>query len=1029
MITKFEESYNLIVEKVKEFDKNIAYFKNAKYLEAEVRKDFIDPLFTALGWDVDHIHQKNPYKQEVKIEKSQIQEGQINKKFADYAFYLTPDFKNPVFFVEAKKPSVLLDNNREYYLQTHKYGWNAQVPISILTDFEEFIIIDCRSKPNVNYSHNTAIKKYNYLDFLNIEKFKELYYLFSREAVEDNSIQNFVETQIPQIIQKARQLKLFPGAYKTVDDEFLDYIDTLRLELAKGFVKNNHLITSQELTEATQKTIDRLVFIRFLEDKQIEFEDHISQISKWDDFISLSKTLDLKYNGVVFKPSIIDNPNFKGIDDGLFLDFCIDISSKESPYHFNAIPVHIIGNIYERFLGKLVVVNKGKVSIELKPEVRKAGGVFYTPKYIVDYLVQNTVGKCINNKLPKDIDNMSFADISCGSGSFLIGVYENLIDYHKEYYHHKLEDKTKLNTNNEDFGNVEFREGNWVITLKRKQELLLNCIYGVDIDNQAVEVTQLSLFLKLLEDESISTTSNMGKQRTLFSKVLPDLSPNIKCGNSLVDWDVCDNLSLTPAEEKTLNPFNFRSSFKNVFRDKLGFDVIVGNPPYVKEGRTDKKLFEYVKNSYLKKYYQGKMDLWYFFTCNGIDLLNNNGLLGFIAPNNWTTNAGASIMRNKIINDSQIIEMIDFGNYMVFKDASIQTMTFIIQKSRKNENYALDYLKLTKNNNTHDNAINLINKEYQSNSYILSCKINRKKFIDNYILFGNKEVTALLTKLKKESNFTLDKKKEIAQGIVTPQDTVNKKSSKIINKQIGKGVFILTNKELSSLNLTSKELNLIKPLFTTAQTFKYLTLKENNFWIIYTNSSYKNPESLDEYPILKKHLDSFQPIITSSNKPYGLHRARKEDFFKGTKIISLRKCSNEPTFSYANFDTYLTQTYNIIKTNRINQKYLVAILNSKLVKFWLLNKGKMQGVNYQIDGEPLAEIPIVKTKNKELTSKLIENVDDIIQSKKGEYNSITSSDKDFYQRKVNIIEQQIDSIVYKIYNLSKEEISLIEAES
>lgn len=1017
--SNFKNCFNQVCEKVKQFDDNLTYYKNKNYLEAQVRSDFLDPLFIALGWDVLHKIQTDPWRQEVKIEKTQKQEDSKNKKFADYAFHLAPDYKNPVFFVEAKKPAVVLEDNKEYYLQTHKYGWNAKVPISVLTDFEEFIIIDCRSKPDIKFSHNAAVKKYHYKDFLDIDKFKEIYYLFSRESVEGGSLENFVKNYMPSK-GKDKQANLF-GNYKSVDDDFLDYIDILRKNLASGFVTKNPTISSAELTEATQKTIDRLVFIRFLEDKQIEFKNHINNIKKWTDFISLSKVMQAKYNGVVFKLSIIDSSAFMGIDDSLFMNICTDISSNESPYNFNAIPIHIIGNIYERFLGEVVIVDNGKVSIEMKPEIRRSGGVFYTPKYIVDYLVNKTVGTQITGKTPKEIDHLSFADISCGSGSFLIGVYDCLLDYHKKYYHSKLKGKTKLTKKSDDYGNVVYREGDWFITLKRKQEILLNCVFGVDIDAQAVEVTQLSLFLKLLEEESLGTTI----QTTLLSKVLPDLSSNIKCGNSLVGWDVGTNMGgLSYAEEMQVNPFDYSTEFSTVF--PKGFDAIVGNPPYVKEGKIDKRVMEYIKNSYLAAYYQGKMDLWYFFVSNGLDLLKDDGLLGYIAPNNWTTNAGASKLRNKIVTDSQIIEMIDFGSYMVFKDASIQTMNFILKKNTTNDNYSFLHSKLVNHSNSELDAISLLKQKKIINNEILKPKLKRQDFIDNYLVFGNKEVSKLLTKIKYKANFVFDKKLELTQGIVAPQDTVNKKSSVLLNVPISTGIFILTNDEVQKLNLSQKELSLLKPLFTSIQVKRYFTDKNSEFKIIYTTSSFKDPNSLNSYPKIKSHLDKFQPAITSSNKPYGLHRSRKESFFRGSKIIVLRKCIDRPIFSFSDFDCYVTQSFNIIKSNRIDLKYLTAILNSKLIRFWLLKKGKMQGDNFQLDTGPLLNIPIVNSEDKTKVNKLTQLLDDISFAMHNKKNATTQKEHEFLDKKIVSIENQINVIVYNLYDITPAEVAIIE---
>ena len=1018
----FKDCHALVCEKVIQFQENITYYKNKNYLEAQVRSDFLDPLFIALGWDVLHKIQTNPYMQEVKIEKTQKQEGSKNKKFADYAFHLTPDYKNPVFFVEAKKPAIVLEDNEECYLQTHKYGWNAGVPISILTDFEEFIIIDCRSKPNIKYSQNTAVKKYLYNDFLDIEKFKEIYYLFSREAVAGGSIQNFIKNHIPLPKGKTRQAKLFGGGYKSVDDDFLDYIDSLRFDLASGFVAKNPLITSIELTEATQKTIDRLVFIRFLEDKQIEYDNHIYNLKKWVDFISLSHALDNKYNGVVFKPSIIDSKDFMGIDNTLFMDICIDISSIESPYNFNAIPIHIIGNIYERFLGEIVTVDKGKVSIEMKPEVRKAGGVFYTPKYIVDYLVEKSVGYLIKGKTPKEIDQMSFADISCGSGSFLIGVYECLLDYHKEYYHTKLEGKTKLTKKSDDYWDVVYREGYWFITLKRKQEILLNCIFGVDIDAQAVEVTQLSLFLKLLEEESLGTTSI---QITAFSKVLPNLTPNIKCGNSLVGWDVSENMGgLSMNEEMSINPFDYSTSFPTVF--PRGFDALVGNPPYVKEGKIDKRVMEYIKNSYLAPYYQGKMDIWYFFVCNGLDLLKDDGLLGYIAPNNWTTNAGAAKLRDKIIRDSQIVEMIDFGSYMVFKDASIQTMNFILKKNSSKDNYSFLNSKLVNHTKSASDAISLLKQQVSSNNVIISPKLKRQDYIDNYLIFGTKEKENLLDKILKNSNFTLNSN-EMTNGIHPHHSVVSKKMVEkgLTTSPIGTGVFSLSLDELNKLKLNTKESSLIKPFYSNTLHLSSFTItsKESEY-LIYTDSSFKDITKMNDFPNLKSHLDNFTSIITSDNKPYGLHRARKESFFVGDKIISVRKCKT-PTFVYDNGTNYFSAAFYIIYSNRINMKYLTAILNSNLIKFWLLNKGKMQGNIFQVDKAPLLNIPIFKSKDKTIVAKLAKLVDDISLAIRNQSMVTTQREKDFLTNKIISIKTQINSEVYSLYALNKEDIEII----
>ena len=588
----FDKAYNQVKQLVEDFKASESHFLSATYSEAEVRKDFIDKFFTILGWDVDHHFQKNPFQQEVKVEKAQRQEGHQSQKRADYAFSLAPDFKRTLFFVEAKKPSRLLRQNKDDYFQTAKYGWNSQTGISILTDFQELVIIDCRFKPDFDTILKNEIKYYRYEDYANEDVFSEIYWLFSREAIVAGNLTTFIESlQKPKA--KEKQLKLSGGKYQSIDESFLNYIDDIRLQMAQAFHANNPTLDYYDLTEATQRTIDRLVFIRFLEDKQIEPEDLMHSISTanypWQKFIEISKRLDAKYNGVVFKEHFIDKKAFLGADEELFRSIAADLDHTNTPYDFNYIPIHILGNIYERFLGKIIVIENGKASIELKPEVRKAGGVFYTPKYIVDYIVENTVGKLIADKKPKEIAKLTFVDIACGSGSFLIGVFDYLLDYHKNYYNEHTDEAEKEGCK------YDAEKGVWTMSINQKKQILINNVYGVDIDLQATEVTQVSLFLKLLEDETMGTVAELN-QLFVADKILPDLSNNIKCGNSLIGTEImADVLDFGRDEMRKLNPFDFETAFPNVFR-KGGFDAIVGNPPYL----STKGIEKFHKNIFLK---------------------------------------------------------------------------------------------------------------------------------------------------------------------------------------------------------------------------------------------------------------------------------------------------------------------------------------------------------------------------------------------------------------------------------------------
>ncbi|MGN8586824.1 UNVERIFIED_CONTAM: Eco57I restriction-modification methylase domain-containing protein [Campylobacter jejuni] len=466
------------------------------------------------------------------------------------------------------------------------------------------------------------------------------------------------------------------------------------------------------------------------------------------------------------------------------------------------------------------------------------------------------------------------------------------------------------------------------------------------------------------------------------------------------------------------HPFEWRFEFPEILDDDgnfKGFDLIIGNPPYIKEAE-NKELFANTKKL---RTYQGKMDIWYHFVGRGFDILKNNGYLAFIATNNWVTNSGAKKLRNIVLEESQILSLVDFSSFMVFDSASIQTMIMQFQKIKPPKNYEFHFAKITTQTPIYEDVINLLKNEKTQNNEILSINLTPKKFIDKTLNFTKSDYEELFNKIQKYGKFYLEER-EVAQGIVYPQENINKKSLEILgnNFYLGQGIQKLTNEEVENLNLLKNEKILLKPIFESDNIQKYFVKRYNYFWVIYTNSSFKNPNSMDDYPNLKKHLDKFQNVITSDNKPYGLHRARDEKFFTGSpRIVALRKCVGEPKFSYVDFDCYVSATFYVIKTQRINVKYLTAILNSKLVAFWLKHKGKMQGNNYQIDKEPLLNIPIVDTnsKNKKLADELINLVDEILKAKEQDKNANTQE-----------LENKINSLVYKLYNLTEDEIKIIE---
>ena len=1004
------DKYRLKLTELTElFERNKKQYYSGEYDEANTRTDFIDKFFELLGWDIRNEQgYSEQYREVVREDKVRI-DGKV--KAPDYAFRIGGVRK---FFVEAKKPSVNIKDELEPAFQVRRYGYTAKLPLCILTNFAEFAVYDTRIKPSPSDKPDTArifcrsyLEYHKYFDFI--------FNTFSKEAILKGSFDSY--------IQENKNKK----GTSEVDKELLKLIENWRTDIAKNIALRNPSLNIYHLNTAVQKIIDRIIFLRIAEDKEMEEYGLLQKITEsgsvYQKLQAVFDRANKKYNSGLFKPH--DWLRSLIIDDGVLSSIINGLYYPECPYEFSILPVEILGNIYEQFLGKIIKFRNVKgghtALIEEKPEVKKAGGVYYTPQYIVRYIVENTLGVKIKGQSPDAIAQLKVVDPACGSGSFLVEAYQQLLNYHLDYYSSEKQRKQALKNSRI----YETGKNVYKLTIEEKQRILLNNIYGVDIDGQAVEVTKLSLYLKLLENEG-SETKGKG-QLFNFSdiKLLPSLDSNIKCGNSLVGSDYYNEKDVSLFDDEAMrkiNTFDWDKEFPEVFAQG-GFDCVIGNPPYVKE-YTNRDCFEGLRSH---PCYQGKMDLWYFFGYQGIVFLKDDGLIGFIAPNNWITNAGASIFRNFILNNARILQYVDFGNYKVFENASIQTMIYIMQKTKDAGNYAVPYSRLDNEHPAVSDVIDFLTNDNKGVNTHFIARIEKAQCVDNYILFLNPKIAEVLHKIK-AAGTTFFEKDEISTGIDVHQDFCNEKSAATLGNTAlqGAGIFNITTEEYEALQLLPEEKTLVKPFYTSSELRRYFGNAKNTVWVIYTDSQFKNKAAMKPYPHLKAHLDRFAKVITSDNKPYGLHRARDEQFFKGEKIVSLRKTA-EPCFTYTDFDCYVSQSYNVIKTIRFNLKFLTALLNSNVIKFWLRHKGKMQGDNFQVDKEPLLAIPLVLVSAEE-QAPLISLADQMLETQGRLQQAPSDEDKNILEKRVAIIDKQIDQAVYQLYGLTEDDVKIVEGE-
>lgn len=667
-LTSRNEAFAEIQKLTARFARYESEYRANSYLESQVRLDFLDSFWSALGWDVRHINEVNPYRQEVRVEKSQTAEG--GRKRPDYTFYLSPEFREAKFIVEAKRPGVGL-TDLDPMLQAIKYGWNAGLQIVVLHNFAEFVVVDSRARPDARTAQQRIALRIPYGSLTDSTEFDKIYYLFSRASIAEGSLTRFAET-LPSSKRTPSQIGLFHGGYRSIDLDFLNALEGWRDQLARALKNRNAWMDGPALTECTQRILDRLVLLRFLEDKGIEARISVASINEaghsWSNFQKASRQLDSIYNGIVYKyHPLVDGAKLI-VDDAAFSDICNQLESSVSDYDFAQIPIQILGSIYERFLGKIIVTTDKRARVEERPEVRKAGGVYYTPTHIVHHIVDATIKPMAEGKSFTELKKLHVIDTACGSGSFLIAAFDTLIQAAALWFNNNPA-KAKL------AGCIKTDSGGWRLSVKQKRELLVNCVYGIDLDHQAIEVAQLSLSLKLLEDETAG--SAFEGQKEIEQALLPSMTYNIIWGNALIDTDYYEG-DMFPDADLKLKPTNIKRTFADVFKSG-GFDAVVGNPPYlfITELSDDEKA--YFGRRYSTTEY--RFDIYALFIERAItEIMVNGGRLGYIIPHTLLANDSFTKARKLFLEQSYISEVTDIGPG-VFQGAKNETMVFVCEKS------------------------------------------------------------------------------------------------------------------------------------------------------------------------------------------------------------------------------------------------------------------------------------------------------------------------------------------------------------
>lgn len=944
MINK-ETAYKKISELVERFTDQYDSYKKSDYNETLTRRDFIDPFFKALGWDIDN---ENGYAESYRevIHEDKVKVGKATKA-PDYSFRLVGGKR--LFFVEAKKPSVSVKDEIQPAYQVRRYGWSAKLPISIITDFEEFSVYDCTKKPKpTDKASNARIKYLNFKEYLT--EFDFLWDTFSKERVLKGSFDKFVQSDTHK------------KGTATVDKEFLQSLDSWRTYLATSISWNNKDLDEDEINFVVQQTIDRIIFLRIAEDRSVEpygtLKEAIKQGEYYTNLFRQFEQADEKYNSGLFdfkKDKISKNIQ---IDNKVIKTIVNELYYPESPYEFSVLSVEILGSAYEQFLGKTITIDKAhRAKIEEKPEVRKAGGVYYTPQYVVDYIVQNTVGKLIENKTPKEVSKIKIVDPACGSGSFLIGAYQYLLDWHKNFY----SDNGKPSKGKKD--NPLTPEGN--LTTAEKKRILLNNIFGVDIDVNAVEVTKLSLLLKCMEGE---TEASIASQLRLFNeRVLPTLDENIKSGNSLVDTDFYDS-QLDFGEEKKIKPFNWQKAFPEVFKQG-GFDAVIGNPPYL-GGREWKEengnAYDYFIGKYKVAEYQ--FDIYALFWEAGIKLLKPNGAIGFITPNTWLNNQSNKKLRQYILDNTNISKIVDYSRIKVFDQATVLPIITILE------------------NKTNKKCLTEVFEPLE-NGYIMTQSVNQEIWNDGDLSIININLSqsdlSLREKIEEKSE-PLEQLALIKFGIKVYQTGKGKPKQ---TPEAAKNKIFESREKLSTSYM---------PYLKGKDITKY-NYKWNGDWLNY-GIHLAEPRTIDLFQgerLLVRRIIG-ETLIAAYIA---------DDLVTGQLLQIVKPFKQE------------------------DAKFLLGIINSRLLAFYIRKKYNRQDKTFpEIRIYELAALPIKKIdKSKQpLKSEIEKLVNQLLKLNQEKQETKLESKLNQLQSKIDYCEDRINQLVYQLYELTEDEIKIVE---
>lgn len=993
---------NRLIDLVSAYAEHFAQYNRADYNETEVRNDFVNPFFEILGWDVLNKKKLPQHLREVKHEADVYveEDGENRKKKPDYAFHLGTEV---CFFLETKKPSVNIMENKEAAFQTRRYGWNGNLKTSVLSNFTDMIIYDTSIRPSENDEVSKAmIAHYHYTEY--VDKFTEISRFLSYASV--------VSGEFFEIFDKVTDT----FRKESFDKYFLTQIKEWRYSLSQDIYNNNSTLDEEALNVFVQRIINRIVFLRICEDRNLEKYETLKKIETYAELRTLFDTADKKYNSGLFE--LIDEENIQ-ITDTLLIYIFQELYYPNSCYEFSIVDPYIIGQIYELFLEEKIAISDSKVIVEKKTEVIDSQGVVNTPKNITDIVVGQTLEPLYKYELFDKWDTYRIADICCGSGNFLLSAYEYILNCYTMYY-------TENDKDNALQKGIIIPKGqdSYILSFDKKYQILKQNIYGIDIDNLATEVAKFSLLIKLIEDVSLEEIRNFSA--STHGKILPNLDDNIRNGNSLVDSKYLSYNNRFYEDTELISEiklFDWDVEYKG-----RKFDAIIGNPPYIRVQnmvhyseseyqyfKSDISGFETAKSELLDKYY--------LFLERGLELLAPGGRLGYIVPHKFMLIKAGSVLRQMLSKKRCVEKIIHFGTEQVFKGKSTYTCLLFLEKTN-HKKFKIGFVK-------------------HLNEYYATNQVKLQEYPIEYLgtapwSFLSEDIAMLLERVKDKCQ-PLEEMADIFVGLQTSADTVY--IIKMQREENGLTYFVDCRGEEQCV-----ETGILKPCIYDIQLEKYADIEPNMMLIfpyhiikgkpmLYSIDEMKSnfPKTLAYLKKYKDDLDKRSIAGRTENNWYQFGRSQSIKRFSEGEHLIWSVLSTEGNYVYDDKTICFTgggngPFYGLEKKTSTKESlyYIQALLN-----YWLLERvvkskaSTFRGDYYSHGKQFIAKLPIYRIdfENINETEKhdaIVSGVKNIMELKRRRNIQKTKEQKNRYSRLIETEAQHLDDLISKLYDSAKE---------